>query len=43
MIGHLLGASGAVEAIATIQSIENSYIPPTINYKYPDKLYVPNV
>jgi 3-oxoacyl-[acyl-carrier-protein] synthase II len=32
-IGHLLGAAGSVEAISTIQSIRNSLIPPTINYK----------
>lgn len=32
-IGHLLGAAGSVEAISTIQSICNSQIPPTINYK----------
>jgi 3-oxoacyl-[acyl-carrier-protein] synthase II len=31
MTGHLLGAAGAVEAIACIKSIEDSVIPPTIN------------
>jgi 3-oxoacyl-[acyl-carrier-protein] synthase II len=31
MTGHLLGAAGAVEAIACVKSIENSLIPPTIN------------
>jgi len=36
MIGHLLGATGAVEAIATIFSINHSFIPPTINYKTKD-------
>ncbi|HBR10321.1 beta-ketoacyl-ACP synthase II [Candidatus Bipolaricaulota bacterium] len=35
-IGHLLGAAGVVEAIATILTIEHSYIPATINYEYPD-------
>ena len=35
-IGHLLGATGAVEAIATIQSINNSYVTATINYKTKD-------
>ncbi len=35
-IGHLLGAAGIVEAIATILSIEHSHIPATINYEQPD-------
>ena len=46
MIGHLLGASGAVEFIATSMAIKNSKIPPTINYEVPDPEcdmdYVPN-
>lgn len=36
MVGHLLGAAGAVESISTILSIQHSYIPPTINYEFPD-------
>lgn len=36
MTGHLLGASGAIEAIATILSINNNFIHPTINYKNHD-------
>ena len=49
MMGHLLGAAGGVEAIATVLTIENSIIPPTINYEDPDLEegldldYVPNV
>ncbi len=46
MTGHLLGAAGGIEAIATILSINNSYIPPTINYSNFDPdcdlNYVPN-
>ena len=34
--GHLLGASGAVEAIICIKALQNDYIPPTINYKEKD-------
>ena len=36
MMGHLLGASGAVEAIASILAINNQTAPPTINYEVPD-------
>jgi len=49
MIGHLLGAAGGIEAIASILTIENSVIPPTINYEDPDIEegldldYVPNI
>lgn len=32
MTGHLLGAAGAIEAIACIQSIANKFVPPTINH-----------
>ncbi len=46
MIGHLLGAAGAVEAVATVLTIKNGVIPPTINYEHPDPEcdldYVPN-
>ena len=36
MIGHAMGASGALEAIACVLAIKNSMIPPTINYENPD-------
>jgi 3-oxoacyl-[acyl-carrier-protein] synthase II len=37
MIGHTLGAAGAVEAIATIMSMRTGLIPPTINLENPDE------
>ncbi|KAJ8553232.1 hypothetical protein K7X08_023910 [Anisodus acutangulus] len=37
MIGHLLGAAGAVEAIATIKAIQTGWIHPNINLENPDK------
>jgi 3-oxoacyl-[acyl-carrier-protein] synthase II len=46
-VGHTLGASGGIEAIACIKAIENNTIPPTINLENPDPEcdldYVPNV
>jgi 3-oxoacyl-[acyl-carrier-protein] synthase II len=36
MTGHLLGAAGAIEAIASILAIVNNRVPPTINFEYPD-------
>jgi 3-oxoacyl-[acyl-carrier-protein] synthase II len=35
-IGHLLGGSSAVEAIATFMGLHEQILPPTINYEYPD-------
>lgn len=46
MIGHLLGAAGAIEAIAALLTIRDGIIPPTINYQEKDPecdlFYVPN-
>ena len=46
MTGHLLGAAGAIEAIACVKAMEDQVIPPTINYEHPDPEcdldYVPN-
>jgi 3-oxoacyl-[acyl-carrier-protein] synthase II len=46
MIGHLLGGAGAVEAVATLLTIDRGMIHPTINYETPDPScdldYVPN-
>jgi len=47
MIGHLMGASGGVEAVFTVLTIYNGTVPPTINYENPDPdcdlNYIPNV
>ena len=47
MVGHTLGAAGALSAIAAIGAIRDSWIAPTINYHEPDPDcdldYVPNV
>lgn len=47
MLGHSLGASGAIEAVAAIKTIQSGVIHPTINYETPDPAcdldYVPNV
>ncbi len=46
MTGHLIGAAGAVEAIACVKALETGWVHPTINYEYPDPAcdldYVPN-
>ncbi len=46
MIGHCLGSAGGIEAVATILTLKNGRIPPTIHYEVPDPdcdlYYVPN-
>jgi 3-oxoacyl-[acyl-carrier-protein] synthase II len=37
MLGHTLGAAGAIEAVATIQTIRTGIVPPTINLTDPDE------
>lgn len=37
MTGHLLGASGAIEAVMTIKALEEQFAPPTVGYKVPDE------
>jgi 3-oxoacyl-[acyl-carrier-protein] synthase II len=47
MLGHLMGAAGAIEAIVSVLTIRHGIIHPTINYRHPDPVcdldYVPNV
>jgi len=43
MTGHLLGAAGAVEAIATILAMQNGIIPPTINHFTDDPAFDPRI
>ncbi len=46
MVGHCLGSAGGIEAVATVLTIKNGVIPPTIHYEVPDPLcdlnYTPN-
>lgn len=47
MLGHTMGASGALELVATLLTLRDGVIPPTINYRHPDPTcdldYVPNL
>jgi 3-oxoacyl-[acyl-carrier-protein] synthase II len=47
MLGHTIGAAGAIEAIAAIHSVKEGFVPPTMGYQEPDPEldldYVPNV
>jgi 3-oxoacyl-(acyl-carrier-protein) synthase len=46
MLGHTMGASGALELVSTLLTLRDGFIPPTINYQNPDPAcdldYVPN-
>lgn len=46
MVGHLIAAAGAIEAITCVRALQEGVIPPTINYEHPDPAcdldYVPN-
>jgi 3-oxoacyl-[acyl-carrier-protein] synthase II len=47
MIGHAIGAAGTIELVASVLTIKYQFIPPTINYEFPDPEcdldYVPNI
>jgi 3-oxoacyl-[acyl-carrier-protein] synthase II len=47
MVGHSFGAAGAIESVASVQTLQTGWIHPTINYEHPDPDcdldYVPNV
>ncbi len=47
MIGHTLGAAGAMSALSAVLAIRDNLVPPTINYTTPDPAcdldYVPNI
>ena len=36
MTGHLLGGSGAVEAVITVKALQDGFVPATLNYQVPD-------
>jgi 3-oxoacyl-[acyl-carrier-protein] synthase II len=43
MTGHLLGAAGAVEAVAAILAMNNNIVPPTINHTTQDEAFDPRL
>ena len=43
MTGHLLGAAGAIEAMASILAIKHNIVPPTINFEHTDEVLDPNL
>ena len=43
MTGHLLGAAGAIEAMASILAVKHNIVPPTINFEHQDDALDPNL
>jgi 3-oxoacyl-[acyl-carrier-protein] synthase II len=42
MVGHTLGAAGAIEAVASIVSLRDGFLPPTANLQTPDPAFGPH-
>ena len=39
MVGHTLGAAGAIEAVASVLTLTRGFVPPTVNLKTPDPAF----